>query len=206
MFHFIESFGVDSNCYILESDVTAVIDTGTYKNYRLYDYVDENDLQIDLIINTHCHYDHIGGNKFFQVPIYAHEKDYLDIKNGSEKTFFWGFSETFEGYKDVNPLKENDEIDLGDYLLKVIHTPGHTSGSMCLLEEDKSYLFSGDTVFKGSVGRYDLPSGSLEDLKESLKKLCDIKVKEVFPGHGESFPGKDLLFNKYMVTLMEEDI
>ncbi|MFA5559986.1 MAG: MBL fold metallo-hydrolase, partial [Methanofastidiosum sp.] len=66
--------------------------------------------------------------------------------------------------------------------------------------------FSGDTVFKGSVGRYDLPSGSLEDLEESLKKLCEIKVKEVFPGHGESFSGKDLLFNKYVVTLIEGNL
>ena len=77
---------------------------------------------------------------------------------------------------------------------------------MCLLEEEKSYLFSGDTVFKGAVGRYDLPSGSIDDLKKSLKKLCDIKVKEVFPGHGESFSGKDLLFNNYMISLMEGDI
>jgi len=97
-------------------------------------------------------------------------------------------------------------VDLGEYLLKVIHTPGHTSGSMCLLEEEKKYLFSGDTVFKGSVGRYDLPSGNLEELKKSLIKLCEIKINEVFPGHGESFPGEDLRFNKYMVTLMEEDI
>lgn len=206
MFHFIDSLGIDSNCYILESDKTVLIDTGTYQNYRLYDYIDENDLQIDFIINTHCHYDHIGGNKFFQVPIYAHIYDYLDIKNLTDKTLFRHFSKDFEGFKEVNSLKENDEIDLGDYLLKVIHTPGHTSGSICLLEQDKSYLFSGDTVFKGSVGRYDLPSGNLEDLKESLKKLCNVTVREVFPGHGESFPGKDLLFNNYMISLMEENI
>ncbi len=204
MFHFIESLGIDSNCYILESNVTVLIDTGTYKNYRLYDYVDDNGLQIDFIINTHCHYDHIGGNKFFQVPIYAHEKDYLDIQNATDKTYFHVFSKTFEGFKNVNPLKEGDEIDLGDYLLKVIHTPGHTSGSICLLEEDKSYLFSGDTVFKDSVGRYDLPSGNFEDLKQSLKKLCNLNVKEVFPGHGENFSGKDLLFNRYMISLIEE--
>jgi len=206
MFHCIESTGIDSNCYILESDLIALIDTGTHKNYRVYDYVDENDIQIDFIINTHCHFDHVGGNKFFEVPIYAHEMDYLDIKNATEKTFYWGFAPSFKGYENVNPLKEGETIDLGDYLLKIIHTPGHTSGSMCLLEEEKSYLFSGDTVFKGAVGRYDLPSGSLDDLKQSLKKLCDIKVKEVFPGHGESFLGKDLLFNNYMISLMEGDI
>ena len=80
MFHCIESTGIDSNCYILESDLIALIDTGTHKNYRVYDYVDENDIQIDFIINTHCHFDHVGGNKFFEVPIYAHEMDYLDIK------------------------------------------------------------------------------------------------------------------------------
>ncbi len=206
MFHFIQSLGIDSNCYILEGDKTALIDTGTHQNYRLYDYIDENDLEIDFIINTHCHYDHIGGNKFFQIPIYAHEYDYLDIQNFSEKTLFRIFSKDFDSFSNVNSLKENDEIDLGQYLLKIIHTPGHTSGSICLLEENKSYLFSGDTVFKGSVGRYDLPSGNLEELKESLKKLCKIKVKEVFPGHGESFPGKELLFNNYMVSLMEENI
>ena len=72
----------------------------------------------------------------------------------------------------MNPLKEGDEIDLGDYFLKVIHTPGHTSGSICLLEDNKRYLFSGDTVFKDSIGRYDLPSGNFEDLKQSLKNCA----------------------------------
>ena len=82
-------------------------------------------------------------------------------------------------------------IDFGEFKLQVLETPGHTAGSLCFFEESQGLLFSGDTLFSGSFGRTDLPTGSSENLAESLKKLQKESFKALFPGHGPVLNGKE---------------
>nr|HPR42673.1 MBL fold metallo-hydrolase [Candidatus Methanofastidiosa archaeon] len=92
-----------------------------------------------------------------------------------------------EGFAVSRRLKEGDLVENGEHRLEVIHTPGHTSGSICLLDKANDTLFCGDTWFYNGVGRTDLPSGSLDDLGESFKKLSRYDVGHICPGHGASF-------------------
>jgi glyoxylase-like metal-dependent hydrolase (beta-lactamase superfamily II) len=84
-------------------------------------------------------------------------------------------------------LTEGDTIDIGDHALTVVHTPGHTSGSICLLDTVTRTLFSGDTWFMNGIGRTDLPSGSFEMMERSFQKLRTVDADHVCPGHGPSF-------------------
>ncbi len=142
------------------------------------------DRTLDFIINTHAHIDHVGGNDFFNyAQVYCHEFEADAMKSGA----FYGTTQ-FIGSgspKRVDHfLKNGDKIDLGETKLDVIHTPGHSPGSICLYEKNQEALFSGDTLFPdGNVGRTDLVGGSMEDLISSLKKLNNLDFEILFPGH-----------------------
>jgi len=130
--------------------------------------------KVKYIINTHGHPDHVLANQEIKketgAEILIHEK---------EKGFI--------GFEPDKFLKDGDEIKIGDSVLKVLHTPGHTKGSICLLTEN--IIFTGDTLFKDGYGRTDLPGGSQEEMEESLEKLKKILKPGtiVYPGHGQSF-------------------
>ncbi|MEW5761040.1 MAG: MBL fold metallo-hydrolase [Candidatus Thermoplasmatota archaeon] len=186
-----ESF--DVNLYILISNEIALIDAGTGDNAtetirKINKVVDIK--KIKKIILTHRHYDHVGGvfgiKKIANPEIYMHKDDAHVIEEGNtEESFAFGFFTKFEPLK-VNILNDMDEIDVGDKKLKIIHTPGHTTGSICIYESTAKLLFSGDTVFtNGSVGRWDLPTGSYELLLSSMRKLLKLEIKALYPGHGE---------------------
>jgi hydroxyacylglutathione hydrolase len=137
------------------------------------------------ILITHAHNDHIDLIGHFDVPIYLHFDDAHLL-----------FEDNYNGYHpnrhpyqkkkmNLKYVKDNDELLIADQVIKVIHTPGHTKGGVCYLYDGK--LFTGDTLFKESVGRHDLYSGSLPELKKSTLKLMtlDANVK-VYPGHDAS--------------------
>ena len=150
---------------------------------HIFDYVKKKNLEIDLLINTHCHIDHIGGDKFFKT-IAASEKDAPDIETGSAKTVAeWVFPH-FCGFPVSRIFAEGDVFETGSYTFEIIETPGHTEGSICLYEKKTKALFSGDTFFKDGIGRMDLPSGSEEDMEKSLQKLLEWDIVKVYPGHG----------------------
>ena len=149
-----------------------------------------NDLKLDIIgvLLTHAHVDHTYLIGKFNCPIYLHEKE-VEVLRYSNLSLYdsFGLDMPFN-YKDldIHKVKDNDIIMLNDKEIKVIYTPGHTKGSVCYLYENK--LFSGDTLFRLSCGRCDLPTGSEIDMAKSLIKLIDnlddsIKV---YPGHDES--------------------
>jgi len=174
----------DSNIYVVGN---AVIDTGTGFNFvRLMSMMGimKKDLNsFEWVINTHGHFDHVGGNGyFFNAKVAIHEQDAPILEKGDGKTSKADF---FDGKLKARPvdrkLKEGDEI-MG---MKVIHTPGHTPGSICLLDEKRKILFSGDTVFAEGVGRTDLEGGNEDDLEKSLEKIATLKFDMIFPGHGE---------------------
>ncbi len=178
-----------TNCYIVndEEGRTAIIDPGA-DNATIEDYIKEYSLTPECVILTHGHLDHFlaaeSVAKAFSVPIIAHEAEFDVLQDGNSN----GTVTFAHKAKIITPDKlvsDGENIKIGSIVLKVIHTPGHTRGSMCLFCDADNVLFSGDTLFFESIGRADLPTGNYEQLVESVKKiysLCDGCV--VYPGHG----------------------
>jgi glyoxylase-like metal-dependent hydrolase (beta-lactamase superfamily II) len=165
---------IGTNSYLLLTNKPAIIDPCTLTDEvmnNLKKHIKPEDLE--YIILTHYHFDHADAaveiKQLTKAKVLIHKSDaeFLDFK--PDKT-----------------LKDNEILDLGDCKLKVIHTPGHSPGSICLFESKTKSLFSGDTVFPhGGVGRTDLPGGNTKKLLESLKGLSKLDVKVLYPGHGK---------------------
>lgn len=177
----IEGLNYDSNCYLIYD---MLIDTGTGLNPDyIYNELKKYDLEIDdiaLIVNTHCHFDHVGGNYHFpNAKVAIHEADSQALKDKNNRLTAIDLLPDVKIRHDVDiELKNNDM--LGDF--EVIHTPGHTPGGICLW--DGECLISGDTVFaNGGIGRMDI-GGNLEDMTNSLRKLKELDVEYLLPGHG----------------------
>ncbi|MCD6127554.1 MAG: MBL fold metallo-hydrolase [Methanomicrobia archaeon] len=183
MIHEYISYSFDSNVYVVEDSKTILIDAGTGMTDSLRRFI--TSFKIDLVVNTHCHIDHVGGDPE-NVPIAIGEKDADDLEKGTEKTVYDFLMPFFKGFKVSKRLKEGDTIETENYRLEVLHTPGHTEGSICLYDEAKKIIFSGDTLFIDGIGRTDLPSGDEKELKRSLERLADLEIEKVYPGHGES--------------------
>lgn len=166
-----------TNCYLVghvETEEAILIDPGTNKEAearKILKEIKSNGFKVKYIVNTHGHPDHTGGNKFFRettgAPILIHEYDAPMLKGPfADRT-----------------LHDGDSVHVGATVLRILHTPGHSQGSICLLGKD--LIFTGDTLFAGSIGRYNLPGGSIEKIKESLKKLMILPDHmKVYPGHG----------------------
>lgn len=177
-----------TNCYVVACPQTReaiIIDPGLEtpaEAAKVFKFLEEAALKLKFIVNTHGHPDHICGNgtvkEKFKVPILIHEGD-AHMLGTSAVTFF--------GFKNSPPadilLRDGDTISFGSLNLKVMHTPGHSPGSISLLGEKE--VFTGDTLFAGSIGRTDLPHGSNKEMKNSLKKLIRLPdFFKVYPGHG----------------------
>lgn len=171
---------IDVNCYIIEvEDGVYVIDPGSDREV-LADAL--KDLKVKGVLLTHGHADHIGCLDLFNCPIYLHELEKPMLFDDSINCFkMLRCKPEFNPYKlDIRTIKDQEEIDG----IKIIHTPGHTRGSVSYLYKNK--LFSGDTLFKLSIGRTDLPTGSIKDMKLSIKKLMELDDNiMVYPGHDE---------------------
>jgi glyoxylase-like metal-dependent hydrolase (beta-lactamase superfamily II) len=176
---------MDSNVFIIEDDTTVMIDSGMGMTEWVSEEVQQKGLDIDILINTHCHVDHIGGNTFFpHAEIYAHELDAPDIEKGTQKTLWqFGFQAPLK-FPVATYLKEGDSIHTGNYTLDILHTPGHTEGSMSLYERSRKILFSGDCVFDMGIGRMDFPTGSPKQMKASLNRLLTLDIDLILSGHG----------------------
>lgn len=195
--HFIQGMGFSGNMFLIDAEKPALIDAGwdsdvSYPAQSVERILEKRKLA--YIVLTHRHIDHVGGTKGFQErfggEILAHELDADALITGDPIStgarLFGGDISPME----VRKLAEGERIELGgaDHL-EVIHTPGHTVGSMCLLAPDKS-LFSGDTVFShGSVGRWDLETGNYRELLESVERLADMDIENLYPGHESSVEG-----------------
>lgn len=174
---------LQTNCYLLadtQSKKCAIIDPGgDYQKIKTF--IGSQNLIPSFIINTHGHADHILANSQFKLPVYIHKNDagfLSDLNKNLSQT----------GYvmekKPERLLEDGDIIELGNLPLKVIHTPGHTPGSICLLYN--GVLFSGDTLFDSGVGRSDWPYGNLAQLINSIQNKLFILADnlKVYPGHG----------------------
>jgi len=182
---------LETNCYLVYSEDTLeciIVDPGADSN-KIIQEIESNNLKPTAIINTHAHVDHVGANKIikekFDIPLCIHEADLGLLKSALQL----GFGMVIGAKKSPPPdrfIKEGDILKLGKSQLKVIHTPGHSPGSISLLGE--GFILSGDALFRGGVGRTDLPGGSWDELQSSIKnKILNLPSDTlIFPGHGPS--------------------
>ncbi len=181
-----------SNVYLIDNEL--LIDTGTGKfGEMLTKKLQELRTNPKLLVLTHCHWDHVGGAEFlrknFNLEILMHEKDAEVIEKSPLYTFAHFFNEEFEFFTVNRKLKGDEKITTENFCFRVLHTPGHTQGSICLYEKEKEILISGDTFFGNAVGRTDLPGGDEKALKNSLRKLSELEINLLLPGHGKPKKG-----------------
>jgi glyoxylase-like metal-dependent hydrolase (beta-lactamase superfamily II) len=183
----VETFTVgmlSTNCYVAscrQTKETIIIDPGLdlpLEAQPIFDYVTDAQLKIKYIINTHGHDDHVKADAVFQekynVPICIHSLD-MHYLSEIEKA----------GNPGNVPLEDGAIIEFGTEKLTVMHTPGHTPGSICLV--GAKLTFTGDTLFAGSIGRTDFEGGSMMDMQRSLQKLVALPAHLIiYPGHGET--------------------
>lgn len=180
------STGISCNSYlILDDPVRILIDPGCDERIlgvlRRLGIAPET---IRLIINTHCHYDHIVSNELFtEAKVCMHGKDAVYVEEMNDSVTLAGMAKKEILPKIDHRLKDGEVIETRNGSLTIIHTPGHTAGSVCILSST-GILFSGDTVFADSVGRYDFPAGDKDALKKSLQLLSIKQFHHLFPGHG----------------------
>lgn len=178
-----------ANSYLLVGKKTVLIDTGLKSGGpALKDSLSAVGFEpedIDALLLTHGHSDHFGASYLFpNAEKYMHKFDatYVNIKDviftAAARLNNLHFPRITKNYE-IDSI-----IDVAPFKLKVLSTPGHTKGSVCFYDEKNKLLFSGDTIFNGSVGRHDLPSGSKLELIDSLKKLKKLDFDYLFPGHG----------------------
>lgn len=189
----IGGIGYDSNIYLILEGVVALVDAGTGINFNQVKAnlgkLGLSPADIKLLINTHCHFDHTGGDWDFVnasgCELAIHESEAEALRQGDERlTLTPLFGARPKPLEPDRLLREGDRIKLGEAELVVLHTPGHSAGSICLYEPKEKALFSGDTVFCDGVGRTDLPSGDARALARSIRRLAQLEVERLFPGHG----------------------
>ncbi|MFQ5800987.1 MAG: MBL fold metallo-hydrolase [Candidatus Hydrothermarchaeales archaeon] len=177
--------GYDCNSYLIVDEKVVLIDSGTGAKEDLKRKVQEAAKKVDMIINTHAHFDHVGGNLLFEAEVAAHGIDVKEMEEGTLYGTAGLFIRSKASYDVDVVLKDGDVIETGELSLRVIHTPGHTPGGICLLSSS-GHLFSGDTLFSGgSFGRTDLPGGSSAELIRSLERLKRTAFESLMPGHLE---------------------
>ncbi len=186
---------LETNCYVVTNEDTldcAVIDPGDESN-TILDYLEENRLHCCAILLTHGHYDHVGAVDAVReetgAVVYMHRLD--ERKPGGDYHFPYSLPEDGRYYED------GDVVEIPGLRFEVLGTPGHTRGGVTL--RCGNALFTGDTLFKGSCGRTDLPGGNMDEELESLRKICSLPGDfEVYPGHMDSSTlSRERLFNYY---------
>jgi hydroxyacylglutathione hydrolase len=190
--HYIAGVAYDSNVYLLEGEDPIVVDAGTgmYAPAVLEEISRLVPLdRIGRIVLTHSHYDHIGGAAALQeatgAEVLLHEAEAMPLLEGDTSLTASAMFGRGVGDIDVVPLKDGQRLRCGPRDLEVVHTPGHSPGSIALLDAESRSAVVGDTVFcDGGVGRWDLPGGDLGQLMESLGRLKNLDLKNMYPGHG----------------------
>ena len=178
-----------ANAYLILDEKKALIDVGgdfDFIRRAVSRYIDLKDL--DYIILTHTHFDHASATKHLKevsgAETVLHEKEYEFARLQNFSSSFFGID--FPSFEAEKLVREGDIINLGKFTLEVIHTPGHTPGSICLYDRDKRIMFTGDTVFpNGGFGRVDFPGGNAIEMVESLKRLTEFDIEMMYPGHDE---------------------
>jgi len=196
---------LEANCYILADEETKraiIIDPGGEAK-KILEVIKQNKLKVIYIINTHAHIDHIGANDIIRentgASLLIHSADAYLLKDMEMNLSTIMNEERGPLLPPTRVLEDGDEIKVDQICLQVLHTPGHTPGSICLYVKDR--VFAGDTIFAGGVGRVDLPGGNFTDLQNSIREKLLTLPKEVVvhPGHGpDTTIGKEKKSNPFI--------
>lgn len=196
------------NTYVLYDDTLdcVIVDPGCYENHEkkaLSSFIEDNDLQVVKLINTHCHIDHVLGNYFvkdkYEVDLYIHKEDIATLKSNEIVAPMYGF----QGYEPCEAdkfLSEGDVVTIGHSELRVIFVPGHAPGHIALINDKEKICIGGDVLFLQSIGRTDLPGGDHETLLRSIKnKMFELDDDmKVYCGHGpDTTIGYEKIHNPY---------
>jgi len=192
------------NCYVVydcESLQAVIIDPGEDGEEVIYE-IEKDKLKPEMLVNTHGHYDHVASDdqirSEFKIPLAVHKYELEMLadscKNASN---LFGFPKTVKEPEIV--LEDYQKVKLSFTTFKVVHTPGHTKGSICLLFKD--FLITGDTLFAGTIGRTDLVGGDYEKILDSLSKIKKLDSRLIiYPGHGSrSTLANELRHNPYLI-------
>ena len=191
------------NCYIYYDEATGdgvIIDPAAFSQSEkdiVTKFIHDNGIKVKYIINTHGHIDHILGNKFakdtLNVPIYMHKDDEFMISNANEQARFFGLD--FPTPPPVDEyITDDTKLNVNEFELKFMNTPGHSPGSVCVIDDKNKNVFCGDLIFKNSIGRTDLQGGDLKVLINSVKNKLFKDCKDdytLYPGHMEITNVKD---------------
>lgn len=183
------------NCFVLadEQNNCVIIDPGCYEAQEEQDFLNffkENELKPLALLNTHAHIDHIMGNQFvkrnFDVPYYLHEADLFLLDGAKQSAHLYGLHKYKESPQPDIFLHEGDQLKFGSIELEVIFTPGHAPGHVVFYNKENKVVVNGDVLFQGSYGRYDLPGGDFQTLKNSIitKMFLLPDDTQVLTGHG----------------------
>lgn len=189
-----ELFGI--NTYVVYDPATscaAIIDPGMtsqHERTRIDDFIKSENLHVTHLINTHMHIDHVIDDQYvkehYGVELWAHPGDAMLGERLDRQAEMFGLSGRFKGVITDHYLSEGEIIEIGEGRLEVLHVPGHSPGSVVLYDRQDGFIVAGDVLFAGSIGRTDLPGGSMTQLltgiRNKLLTLSDDTV--VYPGHG----------------------
>ena len=209
---------IQENTYIVWDDTKecAIVDAGNLsarEDKVLAEFIEEQGLKPVLAVNTHCHFDHILGVEFvrstYGAKFAASSADNAIMLGSKEHCAMFGL-EVGEMPTTVDiDLASTEEIHFGNTTLRVIPTPGHTPGCVSLYHEESKSLFTGDTLFRESIGRTDLPGGDYPTIMRSiLKQILPLGDEVViYPGHGEkSNIGHESLYNPFVVEVLNNEV
>lgn len=205
--HGLELGPVQTNCFIVKADTKEclIIDPGE-EDMQIKSYLDENGLQPLAILLTHAHFDHIGAvdalRDAYAIPVYLHEKeqDWLSEPqlNGSGK---YAFIPDVQVRAADHLISTESELEIGPFTPRIIHTPGHSPGSVSFVFQESGFAVVGDTLFRGSIGRTDLVEGSLPTLLKSIRESLLTLPGDfmLYPGHGpETTPDVESKTNPFL--------
>ena len=200
---------IQENTYLLnnEKNDCIIIDPGCYfpeEKEELQSYINTNNLTPKLLLNTHCHLDHIFGNKFiaetYGLTLHIHEKEKSILEMGPASGLM--FDMPFDNYQgELIFLKEGEKMLLGEDELEIIFAPGHSPGSICFYCKAQQFIIGGDVLFNGSIGRTDLPGGDYDTLVKSIKQQLFVLPGDVvvYSGHGpETTLGYEKKYNPFV--------
>lgn len=181
-----------TNSYVIGCSNTheaAIVDAAPESTNKILAFLRDRQLKPKILLLTHSHWDHIADaavlKKGCGVPIYVHSLDAPNLeKPGADGL---PFRMAIEGIQPDKLIEEGDSVQIGNYTFKVIHTPGHSAGSVCFYCEQENLLFSGDTIFRGAIGNTSFPTSRPDLMRHSLAKLGKLPSQtKVLPGHGPS--------------------
>lgn len=176
-----------ANCYIIENGTDSIVIDPGDQGEELINYIDTLNIQIKAILLTHSHFDHIGAvdqlvDKY-HCAVYVHENDYNMLYDDNLNLSSYYHPLHFQS----SVIKVKDHLQLDKYKITFLNLPGHTKGSCFIIFDDYHIVFSGDVLFKGSIGRYDFPTSSISDTKNTLRKIYNMQTNyTIYPGHGEN--------------------